>query len=165
MRKHLNHTITKNTKTYSDIEELLLPATFAMNSTFRKSTGLSANAIIFDFTPNNGALFKTLQWEDGLFPLDQFAQSENRKGQMFQGVFKRLHDAGSLAKYYHDANSTFKQREVGDKVLLRSHLVLSYANRKFVAKYYPGSEGLPSAVTKVVNNLNLTVKDQLQKKI
>ena len=93
MWKHLNHIITKNTKTYANVEELLQPATFAINSSFRKSTGLSANEIIFNFTPNTGALFQTMQWKDGLSPLDQFVQSENRKRQMFQAVFKRLHDA------------------------------------------------------------------------
>ena len=80
---------------------------------------------------------------------------------MFQAVFKRLHDAASLAKYYHDANSTFRQREIGDKILLRNHLVPSYANRKFVAKFYAGYQGLPFVVTKVVNNLHLVVKDQI----
>ena len=159
----LDQQIRRNSTTFADVEELLIPATFALNNAVNSATGYPPIYLLMAFKPQTGTLFQKVPRAPSSIIAcdnDQIIERENRRRETFQKVHKRIHDRAKYNKEYHDSKGIQVKREIGDQVLVSNHSIDSFANRKLVPKWVPASKGLPFQVVDTSNDgINLTLKD------
>ena len=164
----LDQQIRRNSTTFADVEELLIPTTFALNNAVNSATGYPPIYLLMAFKPQTGTLFQKVPRAPSSIIAcdnDQIIERENRRRETFQEVHKRIHDRAKYNKEYHDSKGIQVKREIGDQVLVSNHSIPSFANRKLVPKWVPASKGLPFQVVDTSNDgINLTLKDPVNEK-
>ena len=161
--RSLDQQLRKSTTNYADIEDILIPASFALNSTVNSTTGYAPNYLLMAFTPQTATLFNKfppipadVQQNDP----DMILEREQRRLKAFQEVHKRIRARANYNKSYHDARGTQTVREVGDQCLIKNHHIPIHANKKIVPRWKPATKGLPYQIIKASEDgLNLKLLD------
>ena len=161
--RSLDQQLRKSTTNYADIEDILIPASFALNSTVNSTTGYAPNYLLMAFTPQTATLFNKfppipadVQQNDP----DMILEREQRRLKAFQEVHKRIQARTNYKKAYQDGRGTQTVREVGDQCLIKNHYIPIHANKKIVPRWKPATKGLPYQIIKASEDgLNLKSLD------